>query len=1519
MKRVISLLVVSLLLLSIFASVEIQPAEAYGTIYIRADGSIDPPEVPIQRSGDLYTLEANMNVFGIVIERDNMLFDGMGCSIEGNGTYSKAIDLSGRRNVTIRNLKIEAFRYGISASYSSNSTILQNSIHDIREHGISLVGSQNITICRNNINYTHTAVELSESYNETTTSKNSIFRNQITSSFYGITLVGSTENHIYSNIIDESSYGVYFQRSTANFVCDNVIANSLMEGSNGVWLDGSANNIVRNNSMVNFMYCWRVSGSNITDFVNYVDSSNTVDGKRVYYWLNQTDMIVPYDAGHVALVNCSNITVRGLNISKQREGVLLVCTTNSTITENALTNNYNSLFITNSSSNSICRNSISAHASGIRLEHSPNSIVSWNNVTGCRYGIYLIYSPNNEVNWNNVTECAPGRNDYAVTLSMSPNSTLCGNYIVKNGDGARVGSNIALSGNLFSENGDRGLYVSGSYNLIYNNLFIDNTNYGIDLEYYSENNLISENNITGGLAAIWIQYSDHNEVLRNNMTETASFGVWIGFSSNNTVHENYIAGSMFGVALHKSNYSFVYHNDFVNCDVPAGAINATGSVWDDGYPSGGNYWGDYEENYPDAEDIYSGLNQDLPGSDGIWDKPYVIDPLGNQDNYPLAYPFTGHYTYVTNFTLTESSSSNSTMYESVSVLSWIVQNATVSGDFNGFMNLTSVICFEIETGPFADKGIIVCSWTSKVENTDFSGRWETTQIFNASTGGFTLKGVVTGDFQGIATGTIKESVPGSEDFNTIHVVWKLNRVHSVVVSASIDINGVIEKQNSSLSSGVQFAISQMAMNGSAEGYYSGSLSAVITSVRIVDGMDGSGKGFSTISYESQLGQGEGCTVDQALAPDHIALNGMFTTPLSGVTHATFTNNDSRTRLTGTVRGLPASKAIFTLQPDLDVRIWGTSSVSPGQTAEYIITYRNKGLRTADEAIVFAIPYSGKLLSASEGVQYDECFEAISWNLGQLPPKTRGQLTFRVETPWGLPQGTTLGVPAYIINNERASVPLPECPEAKNLFINGIGLTPESPSRIKYEEFARQAKAKWVEVYNTGNRFLDAPHVQFATPGLLFNPTKYNGLTNPDIINPDCDYDTVYAYSAGTRTAVTAITHFNLRCKKLVLISPIAGYQSIGGYRDELMNCLSKGVEEIVIYQSSKDLLPGGLGGYQAKYQPQDFSDPRIKLVERPLSGDFDYCFGPGCGIKAHWELLLDVNKLLNNGSSSVAWSGVLVAIDPNAKYGLDRYVSVGQTLDYTIEYENEGEGIAFGVYITDTLDESLDASTLVINEDGTYNPSTRTITWLIGEVGPHQKGSVTFSVSVGFWIPEGTEIVNFATVHFPSVPETTRTNGVVNVVAFEHDVSALIVTPSETIVDEGEVVFINVTVENQGVHTETFNVTAYANSTSIGTKSVTLTSGNYTVIVFTWNTTDFDTGNYVIKAYAWPVLDEEDITDNTYETYTPLEIVPEFSSTLILVVFVAVTLCAVIVFRSKQKPKSKPVQIQVQCLSPERA
>jgi len=97
-----------------------------------------------------------------------------------------------------------------------------------------------------------------------------------------------------------------------------------------------------------------------------------------------------------------------------------------------------------------------------------------------------------------------------------------------------------------------------------------------------------------------------------------------------------------------------------------------------------------------------------------------------------------------------------------------------------------------------------------------------------------------------------------------------------------------------------------------------------------------------------------------------------------------------------------------------------------------------------------------------------------------------------------------------------------------------------------------------------------------------------------------------------------------------------------------------------------------------------------------------------------------------------------------------------------------------------------------------------------------------------------------------------------------HDVAITNVTVSATEVGKGETLNITVIAKNEGT-TETFTVTTYANSTIIGQRTISsLAPGTSETLVFTWNTSTFSTGIYIIKAEASIVPGETDTADNIY-------------------------------------------------------
>jgi serine protease AprX len=93
-----------------------------------------------------------------------------------------------------------------------------------------------------------------------------------------------------------------------------------------------------------------------------------------------------------------------------------------------------------------------------------------------------------------------------------------------------------------------------------------------------------------------------------------------------------------------------------------------------------------------------------------------------------------------------------------------------------------------------------------------------------------------------------------------------------------------------------------------------------------------------------------------------------------------------------------------------------------------------------------------------------------------------------------------------------------------------------------------------------------------------------------------------------------------------------------------------------------------------------------------------------------------------------------------------------------------------------------------------------------------------------------------------------------------HDVAATELVTSKTIASGN--VYINVTALNKGTSNETFQITAYANSTPVQTQTVTLPGKKSTTITFVWGTSNLAKGNYAISAYAWPVAGENETDDN---------------------------------------------------------
>jgi parallel beta-helix repeat protein len=441
---------IGMLLISMLLMTRIPNVKASGTIYIRANGSIDPPTARISSVDNItYTLMDNIYDY-IVVERDNIVLDGVEHVIQVATVFeAKAIDLSGRTNVTVRNVEIDdlgtwegggVLCYCIYLSGSSNNRILGNRILN-STGGIWLDSSSN----------------------------NDISQNNITRIWYGVGLYWSSNNSISMNNIDICDQaGIRLWGSSSNNISSNNITQSL---NLGISLEYSSDNQLRDNSMSGNSYNFGVSGTAFSDFLNDVDVSNTVDDQPVYYWINRQDTTVTGDPGCVVLVNCTRTVVQELNPSHNLNGILLAFTENSTITKNTITHCSVGVGLASSSNNSINDNSMTHCSVGVGLASSPNNTVSDNSITD-GLGIELKSSSNFNGICRNV---APG----GICLIGSSYNDVINNSMV-GGDLFEIGLSESSHNNCISENtianSSWGIHLeNSSNNIIYHNNFINNT------------------------------------------------------------------------------------------------------------------------------------------------------------------------------------------------------------------------------------------------------------------------------------------------------------------------------------------------------------------------------------------------------------------------------------------------------------------------------------------------------------------------------------------------------------------------------------------------------------------------------------------------------------------------------------------------------------------------------------------------------------------------------------------------------------------------------------------------------------------------------------------------------------------------------------------------------------------------------------------------------------------------------------------------------------------------------------
>jgi parallel beta-helix repeat protein len=426
--------IVSLALLGVFC---VQPVSVLANfkpaplpaIRIQNDGTLSPATPLIQRNGDVYTLLGNLTDHVLAVECSNIVLDGAGFSICGNGAEN-GITLTGVRNVTASNFNVVDCNSGFFLNCSVANRILQNNV-----------------------------------------SKSNYYCN------FGIQLSGSGGNQLWGNTFIHCYYDLYLKDSGNNTLRNNRILSEedKVPPEYDVGVPSSAG--------IDFV----VLGSTLSHFLNDIDASNTINGRAICYWTERNNQTVPPDAAYVALVNCRNITVENQNLYNT-QGVVLSWTTASVVKDCFIHGGLNGVTVISSTNCTVSGNQIwgnigetESGGDGVSLVDSQAINIVGNKILGnWNAGVTCAVSSNSLIKGNTITE---NWHNGISLLSGSDGNALYQNYIYNHTTMSRAAiyvensqNNMIIANNL-TGNDCWGMQLLGTQqnNAIYCNNFVNNS------------------------------------------------------------------------------------------------------------------------------------------------------------------------------------------------------------------------------------------------------------------------------------------------------------------------------------------------------------------------------------------------------------------------------------------------------------------------------------------------------------------------------------------------------------------------------------------------------------------------------------------------------------------------------------------------------------------------------------------------------------------------------------------------------------------------------------------------------------------------------------------------------------------------------------------------------------------------------------------------------------------------------------------------------------------------------------
>jgi parallel beta-helix repeat protein len=458
-------------------------------------------ETTINSSGCYYLTDdiepaVSSDSFAIQIAADDVIFDGQGHNINATnaGSWSDGIRIG------------DANQIRLSTTQYSNVTIRDVTIRGWHEGG-KVVNTTTVEF--RNVGFTDNTNGLVLQHADDSILKDTSFEGDK----YALSL-GAAPNTTIENV----HIGGSDARATIH---------------TGLQIYGSEHTTMRNSSiqdsdLLPFYVQAPRNDRSPTHFVHDIDTSNTIDGKPIYYYTDETDLLLdaPTGVGFLGVVNSTNITVRNYQLSGMGQGLLVANSDTVLVEDIGLTGNYYG-FTLSGTTNATVRDSVFDQSGRFGIEATDVTETTFDNVTvtntadtgfSDRGGIWV-------------------ENGLGTTVQDSTIWNNEYNGIVVYGNGTTIIGNDVKG----SPTGD-GIFTFGYGSTVTHNV-VDNYQGGIDANAVDET--IAFNQITSTGTGI-IADGDNTTVHSNVLSGAVEYGIDVGPHAV-TVQNNSVTSSEWGV------------------------------------------------------------------------------------------------------------------------------------------------------------------------------------------------------------------------------------------------------------------------------------------------------------------------------------------------------------------------------------------------------------------------------------------------------------------------------------------------------------------------------------------------------------------------------------------------------------------------------------------------------------------------------------------------------------------------------------------------------------------------------------------------------------------------------------------------------------------------------------------------------------------------------------------------------------------------------------------------------------